>query len=52
VNYHVTWSDKDKEWVATCDQYPSCSYHAPGAVHALAGLTSLIRAFRKEAQTS
>ena len=47
-NFAVCWSDEDQEYVATCEAFPSLSYLAPGPIQALAGLTRLIRQYRKE----
>lgn len=46
--FTIKWTAEDGEWVATSDQFPSLSYLAPGPIQALAGLTRLIREYRKE----
>jgi hypothetical protein len=47
-SFTVDWSQKDQEWVATCPDFPSLSWLAPGPIQALAGLTKLIREFRRD----
>ena len=46
--FALEWSEEDQEWVATCPEFPSLSWLAPGPIQALAGLTRLIREYRLE----
>ncbi|MFG2064158.1 type II toxin-antitoxin system HicB family antitoxin [Micromonospora sp. NPDC048871] len=41
--YRVTWSAEDREFVATCVEFPSLSWLAPSQMEALHGLQSLLR---------
>ncbi|MEU6020941.1 toxin-antitoxin system HicB family antitoxin [Micromonospora sp. NBC_01739] len=41
--YRVTWSAEDREFVATCAEFPSLSWLAPSQVEALQGLQELLR---------
>ncbi|MEV1328217.1 toxin-antitoxin system HicB family antitoxin [Micromonospora costi] len=41
--YRVTWSAQDREFVATCAEFPSLSWLAPSQVEALQGLENLLR---------
>lgn len=40
--YRVVWSAEDREFVATCVEFPSLSWLAPSQVAALQGLESLV----------
>ncbi|MET8524838.1 type II toxin-antitoxin system HicB family antitoxin [Micromonospora sp. NPDC005172] len=41
--YRVTWSVQDREFVATCAEFPSLSWLAPSQIEALQGLQDLLR---------
>lgn len=41
--YRVTWSVQDREFVATCAEFPSLSWLAPCQIEALQGLQDLLR---------
>ncbi|MET8256544.1 type II toxin-antitoxin system HicB family antitoxin [Micromonospora sp. NPDC005553] len=41
--YRVTWSVEDREFVATCAEFPSLSWLAPSQIDALEGLQDLLR---------
>ncbi|WFE59296.1 type II toxin-antitoxin system HicB family antitoxin [Micromonospora sp. WMMD712] len=41
--YRVTWSAEDREFVATCAEYPSLSWLASSQIEALQGLQDLLR---------
>ncbi|MGC5333741.1 type II toxin-antitoxin system HicB family antitoxin [Micromonospora sp. DT62] len=41
--YRVTWSAEDREFVATCAEFPSLSWLAPSQIEALQGLQDLLR---------
>lgn len=41
--YRVMWSAEDREFVATCAEFPSLSWLAPSQVEALQGLQDLVR---------
>ncbi|MEH1016135.1 toxin-antitoxin system HicB family antitoxin [Micromonospora sp. CPCC 206060] len=41
--YRVTWSAEDREFVATCAEFPSLSWLAPSQIEALQGLQELLR---------
>jgi predicted HicB family RNase H-like nuclease len=41
--YRVTWSPQDREFVATCAEFPSLSWLASSQVEALQGLQDLLR---------
>lgn len=41
--YRVTWSAEDREYVATCVEFPSLSWLESGPLDALAGLQKLVR---------
>ncbi|MDI5938794.1 MULTISPECIES: type II toxin-antitoxin system HicB family antitoxin [Micromonospora] len=41
--YRVTWSAEDREFVATCAEFPSLSWLASSQVGALQGLQDLLR---------
>ncbi|MCX4387087.1 type II toxin-antitoxin system HicB family antitoxin [Micromonospora peucetia] len=41
--YRVTWSAEDREFVATCVEFPSLSWLAPSQIEALQGLEDLLR---------
>lgn len=43
VAFRVHWSEEDEEYVATCPDFPSLSWLAPGPVEALKGLLGVIR---------
>ena len=38
MNYKVIWSEEDKEFVGTCDKFPSLSYLAKTEEEALKGI--------------
>lgn len=40
--YRVHWSEEDKEFVGTCEQYPSLSYLALSARDALLGIQRIV----------
>jgi predicted RNase H-like HicB family nuclease len=40
---HVSWSEEDSEYVATCVEFPSLSHLAPVSGDALAGVQALVR---------
>lgn len=48
MNFNVEWSEEDKEFVGTCEQYPSLSFLSPLASAALDGIRELARATRDE----
>ncbi|MFC8850647.1 MULTISPECIES: type II toxin-antitoxin system HicB family antitoxin [unclassified Micromonospora] len=41
--YRVTWSAEDREFVATCAEFPSLSWLASSQIDALQGLQDLLR---------
>ncbi|MER7330574.1 MULTISPECIES: toxin-antitoxin system HicB family antitoxin [unclassified Micromonospora] len=41
--YRVTWSAQDREFVATCAEFPSLSWLAASQIEALQGLQDLLR---------
>ncbi|MEV5822905.1 toxin-antitoxin system HicB family antitoxin [Micromonospora harpali] len=41
--YRVTWSAEDREFVATCAEFPSLSWLASSQIEALQGLQDLLR---------
>ncbi|WP_026267951.1 type II toxin-antitoxin system HicB family antitoxin [Micromonospora sp. CNB394] len=41
--YRVTWSVQDREFVATCAEFPSLSWLAPSQIEALQGLQAVLR---------
>ncbi|MET8250356.1 hypothetical protein [Micromonospora sp. NPDC005197] len=41
--YRVTWSVQDREFVATCAEFPSLSWLAPSQIEALQGLQNVLR---------
>jgi len=41
-DYRVRWSEEDKQWAATADQYPSLSWLAGNPLEALAMLMELL----------
>ncbi|MFG3553610.1 type II toxin-antitoxin system HicB family antitoxin [Micromonospora sp. NPDC047557] len=41
--YRVTWSVPDREFVATCAEFPSLSWLVPSQIEALQGLQDLLR---------
>ncbi|MGS2615595.1 type II toxin-antitoxin system HicB family antitoxin [Micromonospora sp. LZ34] len=41
--YRVTWSAQDKEFLATCAEFPSLSWLASSQIEALQGLQDLLR---------
>jgi len=41
--YRVTWSAQDREFVATCAEFPSLSWLASSQIEALQGLQDLLR---------
>lgn len=40
--YRIAWSDEDREFVATCPEFPSLSWLASSQVAALEGLEELV----------
>lgn len=40
--YQVSWSEGDREFVATCAEFPSLSWLAPDQVDALRGLKDVV----------
>ncbi|WP_255608377.1 hypothetical protein [Micromonospora sp. PLK6-60] len=40
--YRVTWSTDDREFVATCAEFPSLSWLAPSQIEALHGLEAML----------
>ncbi|MGH7058165.1 MAG: type II toxin-antitoxin system HicB family antitoxin [Acetobacteraceae bacterium] len=40
--YQVSWSEEDREFVATCAEFPSLSWLAPGRAAALRGVEDLV----------
>lgn len=40
--YQVSWSEEDREFVATCAEFPSLSWLAPDQVDALRGLKDIV----------
>lgn len=40
--YQVSWSEEDREFVATCAEFPSLSWLAPDQVDALRGLKDVV----------
>ncbi|MEV0153047.1 toxin-antitoxin system HicB family antitoxin [Micromonospora sp. NPDC050686] len=40
--YRVTWSAEDREFVATCAEFPSLSWLAPSQIEALQGLEAML----------
>jgi hypothetical protein len=48
--FNVSWSEEDKEWVATVEQMVSLSYLARTPIAALAGLIDVIEDFEGEVE--
>ena len=42
MNYTVTYSEEDKEWVGLCDEFPSLSWLDGTPEYALAGIQKLV----------
>lgn len=40
--YNLKWSAEDREYVATCSDYPSLSYLDPNPLNAMKGLLDII----------
>jgi len=49
LNYSVTWSEEDKEWVGLCDEFPSLSWLDGTPEYALAGIQKLVADIEYEA---
>ena len=41
--FHVEWSPEDREYVGTCEQYPSLSHLDPDKYKALSGIQDLVK---------
>jgi hypothetical protein len=48
VNFKISWSDEDQEWVGTCDEYPSLSWLDADWQKALDGISELSYAARDD----